>query len=452
MRAKSFCFSCEESRILGQPLRFQARSICCKLVAVVNAAVLSVLLLAAMPAENARAQERVSRTPSILEFLGFKRPAVKKPAAVTHKRKKRPVVVKGPRRQIQKTVRRANVRGNAATAPNQVATYPAVEPSAPVEKIDTAKPVLIIGDFMAGALAEGLIEAFADSPGVKVVEKWNGSSGFARKDYYDWPSNLPAIMAAVKPSVVLMMIGANDRQQIQVGDKYELVGTLAWTTEYELRVKAMAQTLKSAGVPSIWVGQPAFRSSQMSRSMTAFNDIYRRNIESVGGTFVDIWDGFVDENGAFQQSGPDMNGLPARLRASDGISFAAAGKRKAAFFVEKPLRQLLGETAALSAAELPHISASGFIGPMLPAPVIITRTEPMSLDDPEMDGSSALLGENPKPLNASAGGSVQNLLLTKGFSPRPQSGRVDDFRVKQPIEPKKQSASSLTLDGSGASK
>ena len=336
--------------------------------------------------------------------------------------------------------------------PNQVATDPASEPTAPVEKVDTAKPVLIIGDFMAGALAEGLTEAFADSPGVKVVEKWNGSSGFARKDYYDWPSNLPSIIAAVKPSVVVVMIGANDRQQIQVGDKYEAVGTLAWTAEYGLRVQSMAQALKSAGVPSIWVGQPAFRSSQMSRSMTAFNDIYRRNIESVGGTFVDIWDSFVDENGAFQQSGPDMNGLPARLRASDGISFAAAGKRKAAFFVEKPLRQLLGETAALSAAELPHRSASGFIGPMLPAPVIVTRTEPMSLDDPEMDGSSALLGENPKPLNASAGGSVQDLLLTRGFSPRPQSGRVDDFRAKQPLETKTQSESSLTLDSAAAVK
>ena len=78
----------------------------------------------------------------------------------------------------------------------------------------------------------------------------------------------------------------------------------------------------------------------MTASMLAFNDIYRRNIESVGGSFVDIWDGFVDENGVFQQTGPDMNGLPARLRGSDGISFSKAGKRKAAFYAEKPLRLL----------------------------------------------------------------------------------------------------------------
>ena len=41
-------------------------------------------------------------------------------------------------------------------------------------------------------------------------------------------------------------------------------------------------------------------------------------------------------------NGPDMNGQPVRLRGSDGISLSKAGKRKVAFYVEKPLNKLLG--------------------------------------------------------------------------------------------------------------
>ena len=71
--------------------------------------------------------------------------------------------------------------------------------------------------------------------------------------------------------------------------------------------------------------------------MLAFNDIYRTAAESAGGEFVDIWDGFVDENGAFVDNGPDMNGQPVRLRGADGINLSKAGKRKIAFYAEKPL-------------------------------------------------------------------------------------------------------------------
>ncbi|TIM80838.1 MAG: DUF459 domain-containing protein, partial [Mesorhizobium sp.] len=71
----------------------------------------------------------------------------------------------------------------------------------------------------------------------------------------------------------------------------------------------------------------------------------RSTAESHGGEFVDIWDGFVDEEGAFVTSGPDINGQPVRLRTDDGIRVSKAGKRKLAFYAEKPLLKILGMTA-----------------------------------------------------------------------------------------------------------
>lgn len=71
--------------------------------------------------------------------------------------------------------------------------------------------------------------------------------------------------------------------------------------------------------------------------MLAFNEMYRATATTAGAEFIDIWDGFIDENGAFVSSGPDINGQPARLRANDGINFTAAGRRKLAFYAESRL-------------------------------------------------------------------------------------------------------------------
>ena len=88
----------------------------------------------------------------------------------------------------------------------------------------------------------------------------------------------------------------------------------------------------------------------MTSDMLAFNDIYHSAAESHGGEFVDVWDGFVDENGAFVTTGPDINGQPVRLRADDGINVTKAGKRKLAFYTEKPLAKILGLAAPGSVA------------------------------------------------------------------------------------------------------
>ena len=127
----------------------------------------------------------------------------------------------------------------------------------------------------------------------------------------------------------------------------------------------------------------------MSADMLAFNDIYRKVAEAAGGQFVDVWDGFVDENGKFVASGPDMNGQPTQLRADDGINVTRAGKRKIAFFVEKPLQQALG------AAPTPELV---FFGPDLPPGFLdgpreaprIDRTQPVALFGTPGAGSELL--------------------------------------------------------------
>ncbi|MGH6762418.1 MAG: SGNH/GDSL hydrolase family protein [Phyllobacterium sp.] len=299
-------------------------------------------------------------------------------------------------------------------------------PPAIVEKKPDAKSVLVVGDFMAGGLADGLDSAFSENPGVRIVDRTNGSSGFVRDDHFDWPAQIGDILTSEKPAVIVMMIGSNDRQQIRIGNEREAPRSDAWNKEYLKRINAFTAKVKESGIPLVWVGQPSFKFSGMSTDLLAFNEIYRNATESVGGSFVDIWDGFVDEKGEFITSGFDINGQTVRLRSNDGIRLSTAGKRKVAFYTEKPLQQILGEgTAPNVAAIKPGNMQTPTLDP-LGALIKLDRVAPIGFTDPEMDGGKNLLGAGPRNVVPSAK-MPQDLLVIDGKPPASQPGRINDF-------------------------
>ena len=337
-----------------------------------------------------------------------------------------------PQQPRKQQLRRAKPRKKIAKARPKRSSEPGglIEPQiAIVEKADDARIVLVVGDFLASGLAEGLTVAYAESPAVRVSDRTRGSSGFARMDFFDWPGEIGAMIDAEKPAAVVMMVGSNDRQQMRIGATKEEKRTELWTKEYEVRATAFATAVRDKSIPLIWVGMPAFKSSNMTSDMLAFNDIYRRVAENVKGEFVDVWDGFVDESGAFVMSGPDVNGQPVKLRSNDGINFTKAGKRKLAFYAEKPLAKILGNAVS------PNIGA---LGPQdLPDAALapgaaraLDRTAPMSFTDPELDGGTELLGLKTAPKEAPS--TPVERLTIQGIATDASPGRADDFSGSTP--------------------
>jgi len=291
-----------------------------------------------------------------------------------------------------------------------------------VEKLPTARTVLVVGDFMGSGLAEGLNVVYAQNPEIRVIDRTKGASGFAREDFYDWPEEIKTLIDTEKPAAIVVMLGSNDRQQMRIGEAREQLLTENWTKEYQARSTALAAAISERKVPFIWVGQPPFKSKKMLSDMVAFNDVYEQATESIGGEFIDIWDGFVDENGAYVTNGPDINGQPVRLRSNDGINLSKAGKRKVAFYTEKPLNKLLGIGGAPGPASA-GIAALPETGPQSRMP--IDRTLPVSLDDPELDGGTELLGLQATPKNDAR--TAAERLVIEGLAPDPVPGRADDF-------------------------
>ncbi|WP_081176257.1 GDSL-type esterase/lipase family protein [Rhizobium rhizosphaerae] len=313
----------------------------------------------------------------------------------------------------------------AKAKPRPTPSVTVIETQPVVEKAADAKTVLVTGDFVASSLADGLTEAFAETAGLRVESRTDGSSGLVRDDHFDWLVEFPAAIQAVKPQLIIISLGANDRQMLRFGEAREKFRSEGWTAEYTRRVDRLAREAQAAKVPVLWVGMPPFPSSMMSADMVTLNALYRSAAERVGAEFVDVWDGFADEEGKFVMTGADINGQQVRLRGQEGVNFTPAGKRRLAFYLENDIRRLLG---------IDQGEGGGVLNEKLvPAPAgneAILRTAPIALTDPELDGGSTLLGG--LPVAVKDGKSPRDLLVEKGEMAPAPAGRVDDFRLSSP--------------------
>jgi hypothetical protein len=381
---------------------------------------------------QAHAQQREPRT--LLELLRGDQGSKPQIQEVPRQRSTNRVIRtrRAPSTSSRTIVRRSKPAASTAAAP--------APDSGPVEKLENARTILVVGDFIADGMAQGLKDAFADVAGIEVVSRANGSSGFVRDDFYDWPASIGPILEETKPVLVVVMIGSNDRQVMRVDGSTAKVRTDAWNREYVARITRFIEPIRASGARLIWVGGPPFRFKSMSADILAFNEFFRTATEAADGTFVDIWDGFVDADGAFILRGSDINGQDVRLRASDGINFTKEGKRKLAFYAERQIRQMLGDAASPLLTTLAPESFSTMRLPPLQPEAELVRFNPIRVDDPELDGGAALLGDITAPVpdapnNPLQARSMRNRLVHDGVPPPAQTGRANDFSWPETEEP-----------------
>jgi hypothetical protein len=374
------------------------------------AAALSLCLGSMVPVHYAEAQETRYQRRSILDFFLGRRYIDDNP---------QPEMRDQPRRRQQQRKRPPVQKAMTPTR-----TMPVAPAEPVVQKLDDAQKILIVGDFLAGGLGDGLTAAFEASPGVVVEARSNVSSGLVRDDYYNWPGELPKMIDELKPAMVVIMIGANDRQQMVTDAGKEKFRTDGWFSEYQRRVLAFGKEITGRKIPLLWVGLPAFESDSMTADAVQMNQLYRNQVESIGGEFVDIWDGFVDENGKFIVTGSDVNGQQVRLRTTDGINLTQAGRRKLAFYVEKPARRILGTQASPDLVRLDPGNLPALTLPTNP----VEHTQPISLSDPNLDGGAELLGAGKTP-PVTLTKSPRDLLVEQGEMAPAPAGRIDDYRM-----------------------
>ena len=196
-----------------------------------------------------------------------------------------------------------------------------------------------------------------------------------------------------------------------------------WVELYNKKIDEMIAVLKSKGVPVVWVGLPAVRGAKATADMLFLDSLYREASAKAGITYVDVWDGFVDEAGRFLQQGPDFEGQIRRLRSYDGVYFTKAGARKLAHYVEREITRLLASRSA--PIELPSEPATPDANAQPGQPAPRPLAGPIVPLVASSVGTDQLLG-GPGSRPAAVDALVARTLV-KGEPLSPPAGRADDF-------------------------
>jgi uncharacterized protein len=195
-----------------------------------------------------------------------------------------------------------------------------------------------------------------------------------------------------------------------------------WVELYTKKIDQMIDVLKSKGVPVLWVGLPVVRGPKATADTLFLDSLYRAAAGKAGITYVDVWDGFVDEAGRFLQKGPDFEGQVRQLRSYDGVYFTKAGARKLAHYVERDINRLLAaRSAPISLPTEPAPDANAIPGQPAPRPLagpIVPLTASSVGTDQLLGGP----GSRPVTVDAQAA-----RVLVKGEPLSAPAGRADDF-------------------------
>jgi hypothetical protein len=196
-----------------------------------------------------------------------------------------------------------------------------------------------------------------------------------------------------------------------------------WVELYSKKIEEMIGVLKSKGVPVLWVGLPAVRGPKATSDTLFLDSLYRDAAGKAGITYVDVWDGFVDEAGRFLQKGPDFEGQIRQLRSYDGVYFTKAGARKLAHYVEREITRLLASRSAPIALPTEPATPDGNAVPGQPAPRPLAGPI-LPLVASSVGTDQLLGGPGTRPAAADA---LAARTLVKGEALTPPAGRADDF-------------------------
>jgi uncharacterized protein len=196
-----------------------------------------------------------------------------------------------------------------------------------------------------------------------------------------------------------------------------------WVELYTKKIEEMIAVLKAKGVPVLWVGLPAVRGTKATSDMLFLDSLYRDVAGKAGITYVDVWDGFVDEAGRFLQRGPDFEGQIRVLRSYDGVFFTKAGARKLAHYVEREITRLMASRSAPVALPTEPGTPDASAKPGQPAPrPLAGPILPLVASSVGTDQLLGGPGSRPAAVDALAART-----LVKGEPLAAPAGRADDF-------------------------
>lgn len=324
------------------------------------------------------------------------------------------------------------------------------EPAAPVKKaVPKTVFVAVLGDSLAENLAPGLADALSERPEVGLVREIRPGAGLLKENEKTWRQVADEVLArdpAVAAAVIFL--GPYDdppakkskKKSAELQTTAPVLTAAPWMDQYAIKVDDIALAFRQKNIPLLWVGLPPVEDEKATADHLFLNDLVRQRVAALGGTFIDVWEGFVDEDEKFTVQGPNIDGRTVRLRTADGVHFTKAGASKIGHSVELELRNYLTPKDADDA--IADISGFDPGAPTTPGSSRILllgqapRTPGAILVPPDLSGGERKAEFNPgiiagaegsAPLPEAVQTKPDDIAIVTGAATPPKPGRADDF-------------------------
>jgi uncharacterized protein len=209
---------------------------------------------------------------------------------------------------------------------------------APVLPVGTCT-VLEIGDSLGNDLGWGLARELPSGSSLNLVQLDKSSTGLANTGFYDWPTELETDLGLYHPQLVLICLGGNDEQGMEVDGSAVQFPSPAWTAAYLTRVRQLISEAAASGALVMWVGMPVMEDPDYGQGMEILNSLYQQGVRAdPNAAFVSTWQLFSDQ-GAYEAVA-DVNGSPEDLREPDGIHYSFTGEDVIATYVLREMASI----------------------------------------------------------------------------------------------------------------
>jgi len=222
----------------------------------------------------------------------------------------------------------------------------------PPTSADPAK-VYIVGDSDAGTF-DPYLQTLLDGTLVTETElNYKVSSGLARPDFFNWPTELEEKLPEVDPDIVVVTFGGNDSQGLSlpqdelefvVGDP--LANEAEWSEEYERRAGEVMDLLLENDRHVIWVGIPNDDNPDVTAKLAIQDEAAKAAAAARPDVvFVDTWTRFSGRDGGWAEFVVDPRDKQGKdVRADDGFHLNQNGAEilaiDIAIEVQKQLRAM----------------------------------------------------------------------------------------------------------------
>ena len=253
-----------------------------------------------------------------------------------------PAVARGPRTAVTSPTTTVRVTTSAPTTTVRSTTTTTTTPVSQTLRVPANghSTILVIGDSLGTDLGGGLSLQLEKSPKITLVQKGKTLTGLSNAWYYNWPRHLKSDLKKYRPQLLIVFVGGNDEQGIEVNQHPAAFASTTWRKQYAENIATMMGEATKAGSKVLWVGMPIMYPNGYRQGMQIINSLFAHVATTIPGvTFLPTWRFFASRDGQFRFNA-SVNGKLQAIRTPDGIHPTAVGQGVLATYIVDELRSV----------------------------------------------------------------------------------------------------------------